>query len=128
MCICLTLSVHQKKWKISVLLLFKSKLIWKLSFDDNSLTKLRRKSEKTLVEWFWRILARVRHADLRRISKPVGWRHMKTASVWQDYCKNLVLYFANDFLFQQGEMVREFADDPTPDSEVGLFWKTFFGN
>ena len=24
--------------------------------------------------------------------------------------------------FQQGEMVREFADDPTPDSEVGLFW------
>ena len=45
-CIFLTLSVYQKKWKISVLLLFKSKLLWKLSFDEES-TKLRCDSKKT---------------------------------------------------------------------------------
>ena len=42
----LTLSVYQKKWKISALLLFKSKLLWKLSFDDKSFTKLWCESEK----------------------------------------------------------------------------------
>ena len=42
----------------------------KLSFDDESLTKLRRESEKTLVELFWWDLARVRLVDSRRISKP----------------------------------------------------------
>ena len=51
------------------MLLFKSKLFWKLSYDDESLTKLSRESKKTLVEWFWRVLARVRPADTRRISK-----------------------------------------------------------
>ena len=45
-------------------------MLWKLSFDDESLTKLRGESEKTLMEWFWRVLARVRLADLHRISKP----------------------------------------------------------
>ena len=33
------------------------KQLRKLSFDDKSLTKLRCKSEKTLVEWFWQVLA-----------------------------------------------------------------------
>ena len=47
MYISLTLSVYQKKWKISVLILFKSKSLWKVSFDDESLTKLWHKSEKT---------------------------------------------------------------------------------
>ena len=60
MYISLTRSVYQKKWKISVLLLFKSKLLWKLKFDDENLTKLWRESEKTLVKWFWRVLAESR--------------------------------------------------------------------
>ena len=54
---------------MSVLILFKSKLLWKLSFDDENLTKLRRKSEKTLVKWFWQVLVQVRLADLCRTSK-----------------------------------------------------------
>ena len=58
MYISLTHAVYQEKWKTSVLLFFKSKLLWKLSFDGKSLTRLQRKSEKTLVEWFW--LAQVR--------------------------------------------------------------------
>ena len=41
------LSFYQKKWEIMVLLLFKSKILRKWSFDDGILTKLRRKSEKT---------------------------------------------------------------------------------
>ena len=68
----LALSVDQKKWKISVLLSFKSKLLWKLSFDDKSLTIIRRESEKTLVEWFWRVLGRLRLADSRQTSKLVS--------------------------------------------------------
>ena len=50
------------------MLLFKGKLLRKLSFDDESFTKLRRKSEKTVVEWFWRVPARVRLADFGRFS------------------------------------------------------------
>ena len=50
--------------------LFKSKLLSKLLFDDDSLTKLRRESEKTPVVLFWRGLARVRLVDSRRILKP----------------------------------------------------------
>ena len=53
MYISFTLFVYQKKSKISVLLLFKNKLLCKLSFDDESFTKLRLESEKTIVEWFW---------------------------------------------------------------------------
>ena len=56
-CISICLS---EEMKISVLLLFKSELLQKLSFDDKSLTKLRRKSENTLIELFWWVLARVR--------------------------------------------------------------------
>ena len=55
--ISLTLFGCQKKWKISVLLLFKSKL-W-------------HESKKTLVEWSWQVLAQVRLANSCQISKPV---------------------------------------------------------
>ena len=39
----------------------------KFPFDDKSLIKLRRKSEKALMEWFWQVLVLVR---LCWISKP----------------------------------------------------------
>ena len=52
---------------ISVLLLCKSKLLWKLLFDDESLTKYWRESEKTLKEWFWQSLEWVRIADPHQI-------------------------------------------------------------
>ena len=69
MYVSLTSSVYQKKWKISVCYYSKA------NYYENyhlmtSLTKLRRKSEKTPVELFWWVLARVRLADSRRISKP----------------------------------------------------------
>ena len=41
----------------------------KFPFDDKSLIKLRRKSEKALMEWFWQVLVLVR---LCWISKPAG--------------------------------------------------------
>ena len=64
-----------EKWKDFVWLLFKSKLLWiwwklwKLSFDDESLTKIWREREKTLVKWFWQDLVQVRLAELCQISK-----------------------------------------------------------
>ena len=86
MYISLTISAYQKKWKIGVLLLFKSKLFWKLSFDDHCFTKIRREFGKSLVERFWWVLVRVRFAGLRRISKPAtiwnSWLLLKI--VWRD--------------------------------------------
>ena len=81
----LTLSVYQKKWKISLLPLFKSKLLWKLSLDDESLTKLRRESEKTLVEWFWRVLARHHHHKTREIARQIS----KPVYYWATLIKSL---------------------------------------
>ena len=51
--------------------IIQKQIIMKVIFDDENLTKLRRESEKTLVEWFWRVIARARLAGFRRISKPV---------------------------------------------------------
>ena len=42
----------------------------KIVFDDINLAKLCRESEKTLVEWFWQVLAQVRLVDSHQISKP----------------------------------------------------------
>ena len=46
----------------------KCKLLWKLSFDDKSLTK-HHETEKTLIEWFWQALAWVRLTNSSQISK-----------------------------------------------------------
>ena len=64
------LQFYEKKWKISVFLFFKSKLLWKLSFDDESLRKLHCQSEKILVKWFGQVPAWVRLAVSHWISKP----------------------------------------------------------
>ena len=50
--------------------IIQKKIIMEIVFDDDSLTKLQRESEKTLVGWFWQVLAQVRLADLSQISKP----------------------------------------------------------
>ena len=53
--------------------------------------KLRRESEKTLAEWFWRVLARLRLEDSRRILKPgvslLQWRvnQKKIKTSWTEY-------------------------------------------
>ena len=50
--------------------IIQKQIIMKISFGDEKLTKLQRESEKTLVEWFWRVLVLVRLADSRQISNP----------------------------------------------------------
>ena len=51
----------------------------KFPFDDKSLIKLRRKSEKALMEWFWQVLVLVR---LCWISKPAGMTCRRGNSGW----------------------------------------------
>lgn len=72
------------------MLILKSKL-WNWSLDNKSLKKLQCESEKTLMEWFWKVLAWVRLEDLRQISNPGCeiWTHLilgKTKRAIQSYC------------------------------------------
>lgn len=54
-------NIHWKAW--SLFLLLESKLLWKLSFDDKSPTKLWRQSEKAFVKWFWGVPIQFRFVD-----------------------------------------------------------------
>ena len=107
----LTLFVYQKKWKISVLLLFKSKLLWKLKFDDESLTKLWRESEKTLVEWFWRVLAESRWIWKHRPEKKKkggggGYRNGNCAKLGKEKVTVLarIVFQSNAMLFSMANL------------------------
>ena len=82
MYISLTLSVYHKKFKISIAVIQKQ-IIMKII-----ILWLWRESEKTVVEWFWRVLARVRLADWRQVSKPAQGSTVGALRV----CANAYLY------------------------------------
>ena len=78
-----------------------------------SLTKLRRESEKTLVQWFWRVAARVRLADSRRISKLASQKYLVNVRVSQGSFlgpKRFLLYIT-DHLDDDICNIANYADD-----------------
>ena len=75
-----TIQLHYSNYKCT----FKSQLLWKLSFDDKSLTKLQRESEKTLVEWFWQVLVPLRLATW------IWFQSLYVTTAWNWDCKILV--------------------------------------
>ena len=74
-----TIQLHYSNYKCT----FKSQLLWKLSFDDKSLTKLQRESEKTLVEWFWQVLVPLRLATW------IWFQSLYVTTAWNWHCKIL---------------------------------------
>ena len=75
-----TIQLHYSNYKCT----FKSQLLWKLSFDDKSLTKLQHESEKTLVEWFWQVLVPLRLASC------IWFQSLYVTTAWNWHCKILV--------------------------------------